>query len=382
MSSHGITVLSEIAPRVLVVEDDASLRDTLRMVLEDEGFDVSTADNGRSALQCMRDSLPDIVLLDLTMPEMNGWQFRLEQRADARLADVPIVAFSADVSAQARTIDAQLFLAKPVNVSRLVAGLRETLRAARIRQLTEQDRLASLGTLVAGIAHEVNNPLTAVLNNVHVLRERVPLLRGEDGRRVEEVVGELLPEIEEMLAEVEAGAARIRDIMRQVRVFSSSDDVKRVPLQMEDIVRKSVLIAEPELREHARLSLELHETPAVLAGAAQLGQLVLNLLLNASQAIVDGPPEENEVKVSTRLDGGLVVLEVSDSGCGIPPEIRSRIFDPFFTTRPIGSGTGLGLAVVHSIVHGLGGTVEFESGVGHGTTFRVRLPPISEARAL
>ncbi|MFL5348138.1 MAG: sensor histidine kinase [Hyalangium sp.] len=254
------------------------------------------------------------------------------------------------------------------------ARLEESLRQLRHtqEQLLFADRLATVGRLAAGVGHEINNPLSYILSNLRFIQRE--LLREEAAA---------LPEREELqqaATDAKEGAERVKLIVQELKLLSRPDDVALGSVELGEVVRGVTKIAAQELRNRARLVEDFREVPAVWGNGPRLGQVVLNLLINAAHAIDPGREEQNEVRVVTRERGaGSVILEVSDTGCGIPPENLERIFEPFFTTKPIGMGTGLGLSVCRNIISSMGGTIQVESEVGRGTTFRITLPTV-EAR--
>jgi PAS domain S-box-containing protein len=236
-------------------------------------------------------------------------------------------------------------------------------------RLTLADRMASMGTLSAGIAHEINNPLAFVISNLDFVSDAVREALG--GRaRVD------LEEWQEVLGEACQGAERVRQIVRQLKAFSRPEEERTLPVDVHAVLDSVATMAGNEIRHRARLQRDWGASvPPVLANEGKLSQVFLNLVVNAAQAIPEGDAHHNEIRLATREDGaGRVVVEVSDTGVGIPREILGRIFDPFFTTKPVGVGTGLGLSVCHGIVTGLGGEITVESEPGRGTTFRVALP--------
>jgi PAS domain S-box-containing protein len=234
-------------------------------------------------------------------------------------------------------------------------------------QVVMADRLASVGRLAAAVGHEINNPLAYVMANLDLALERL----------VEPEVSEpdRLADIVEMLREAREGADRVRHIVRDLKVFSRGETEERTRVDPRRVIDSCVNMARGEIRQRARLIKRYADTPPVIANEARLGQVLLNLLVNAAHAIPDGDPEANEIEVSTRCDdGGRVVIEVRDSGAGIPEDVKRRIFEPFFTTKGSGRGTGLGLSICRSIVTALGGEITFESHLGRGTAFLVILP--------
>ncbi|HEY6460724.1 MAG TPA: PAS domain S-box protein, partial [Polyangiaceae bacterium] len=240
------------------------------------------------------------------------------------------------------------------------------------------DRMVSVGTLAAGVAHEINNPLAYVLTNLELvasrrlppLAERLRALGGEAseiGAELERVVG--------MVDVAREGSERVRDIVRDLRTFTRGEEEKRSPVDVRRILDASINLAWNEIRHRASLERDYRDVPPVLANEARLGQMFLNLLLNAAQALEVGDAARNVIRVRAATDReGRVVVSVSDTGPGIPPELLARIFDPFFTTKPVGVGTGLGLWICQGIVTALGGSVTAESHPGQGALFRVVLP--------
>jgi len=242
-------------------------------------------------------------------------------------------------------------------------------RRAMQAQLLVASRLASVGTLAAGVAHEINNPLAFVNANVLYLADELERFRAALGPATDEIL--------QLVAETRQGVERIGLIVRDLKAFSrvDSEDVSAV-VDVRKVLAFAEKMAGKEMRQRARLLRDIQQVPMVKANESRLGQVFLNLLLNAAQAIPDGAAAENEIRVRTRTDGlGRAVVEVSDTGRGIPEELRARVFDPFFTTKPVGEGTGLGLSICLGIVRSLGGEILLESEVGKGSTFRVALPP-------
>jgi len=230
-------------------------------------------------------------------------------------------------------------------------------------RLLVAERLAALGTLAAGIAHEINNPIAAVLANMrYVLTE----LEGGSSRP-----GDLI----EAAKDAVAGASRVRDIVRELKQFSREGNDQQETADVAEVLRSVARLVRHELHSRAQLVAQIDPVPRVAANAARLGQVFLNLLLNAAQALPLGEPGVHEVRISARLAGpDRVRVEVTDTGRGIPAEELGRIFDPFFTTREVGEGNGLGLSICHALVTSFGGTIEAESTLGRGSTFRVLLP--------
>ncbi|HEU5057201.1 MAG TPA: response regulator [Kofleriaceae bacterium] len=360
--------------RILLIEDDAELREAMQETLTLRGHEVMAAANGLEALQHMRVWRPDLVILDLLMPVMDGWQFRAELKRDPALAGTPVVAISGSDSATAAAVDADVYMTKPVDPRVLLGAIEDVLRRHERKlepaRIAQAERLAALGTLAAGMAHEINNPLTYVLLNLNCALRELELLAGETDR-------DRVQQVEKLVQSALEGAERIRGITSGIRAFSRAEDVRRVPLDVRSVLDSALRLIMHEIRHRARLTRVYGDVPLVLAGEGRLGQVFLNLLTNAVQAIPEENAGSHEIGLATSTDGhGNAVIEVSDTGCGIPPHLIGRIFEPFFTTKPIGHGTGLGLSISHGIVRSLGGDIEVTSQVGSGSRFRVIIPPL------
>jgi len=239
-------------------------------------------------------------------------------------------------------------------------------------QLVVADRRIAVGRLAAGVAHEVNNPLSYVTSNLRFVAGELEAMRHQDApersRRLEDMT--------EALAEAIGGADRVAHIVRGLKAFTRSREEATGPVLLAEAMDAALDMAAHEIRHRAQLEKHYQPAPRVAADEVRLSQVFLNLLLNAAQAIPPGAADRNTVSVRLGTDAeGWAFAEVADSGSGIPPEVLDRIFDPFFTTKAQGEGTGLGLSISQGIVAGLGGRIAVDSQPGRGATFRVALPP-------
>jgi nitrogen-specific signal transduction histidine kinase len=248
----------------------------------------------------------------------------------------------------------------------LLARLRtaEAPLAELVAELVATDRMASVGTLAGGVAHEINNPLAAVIANIELALDDIRGLEIPKGKQ------ELLEELED----AREAAHRVRQIVRDLRLFSRAEEDRRDLVDVRDVLESTLRMAWNEIRHRAKLVKAFDEVPLVDANEARLGQVFLNLVLNAVHAIGAGRAEGNEIRVSVSLEGSEVVVEVQDSGEGMTEEVKARIFEPFFSTRPAGVGRGLGLPISQRIVEELGGRIDVRTRLGAGSTFTVRLP--------
>lgn len=348
-------------PLVLVAEDDAPLRGTIARCLADE-FEVLEAADGRAALDLARERLPDVILSDVMMPGMDGVELCRAVKADATTLATPFVVLTALGDMEARLTGlrrgADDYLVKPFEPEELRARLRAQVRMRHLsRQLAQSEKLAALGTLVAGVAHEVRNPLNGIINSLGPLKESLAEapaavtelldLAIESSRRVERISGQLL---------------------RQAR----AGEGERALVDVSENVAFAVKMLEHKAQGGPSLSacLPPSEPASVMGEAGALNQVWINLIDNAILAA--GRSGHVEVRVSRT--GGEVAVEVSDDGPGIEPKLLGRIFNPFFTTRAVGQGTGLGLSMVQEIVRAHGGAIRVESPPGAGARFRVTLP--------
>ncbi|HEY0708657.1 MAG TPA: ATP-binding protein [Polyangia bacterium] len=389
MSGIGFGTLG-VARRVLIIEDDSAIRTAVAELLEEEGFEVSTSEQGQAALMTLRDGrpLPDLIILDLMMPVMDGWDFRVKQRTDPMLADIPVVAISADCSPKARAIHADAYLSKPFSADELLLRLDQILREREERQIRERightQRLAALGTLAVGVGHEINNALGAVTANVELANHALPRMKSslEVVRRAPlspnadaavAVLHEGLEMLQENTQDALLGAQRMLDIASSLRSFAHVPGRPTQRIRLEDTIENAMRLASTQVAPRAQITLDLEKVPEVLGDSGQLGQVLVNLLVNAAQAF-ENERSENRIRIWLHAQGSRVFIEVCDNGPGIPAVLQKRLFEPFFTTKPSGEGTGLGLFISRSIVEAHGGVLHLSSELGKGTTFRLELP--------
>jgi signal transduction histidine kinase len=337
----------------------------------------------------------DVVIADHAHPGYGG----LSALADLQISgkDIPFILVSAslgdDIAVNAMRAGARDHVGR-ADLTRLPAVVEREVRERAVRferdrmreRLVVSERMASAGTMAAGVAHEINNPLAVAVVNLEMVADslRRSLVRGADLRSGgSQGAAALLPPLEaleEPLADAREALERIREIVRDVKLFSRPDDAVVGPVDLHRVIDSSTRMTWNEIRHRARLVKDYAPLPMVQANEARLGQVVLNLLVNAAQAIPEGHAEENEIRVSTRTDHqGRVILELADTGGGIHEEALDQIFEPFFTTKPAGLGIGLGLSICRRIVSELGGRIEVESHVGRGSLFRVVLPAARES---
>lgn len=279
-------------------------------------------------------------------------------------------------------VDVSLRPMKVGDVHVRVVLVRDASAAWRAQaQLQQTERLAAVGTLAAGVAHQLNNPLAYVIANINYLAEEMPAFLQTVAPTLSAPERERLAELLSAMSDAREGAERVARIVRDLRTFSRMEDERRELLDVIALLESACVLVESELKNRGRLVKIFDAIPPVEANPSRLAQAFLNLLLNAAQAIPEGSPSTNEVSVRTFMDpsDNMIVVEVKDSGVGMSAAVQARIFDPFYTLKPVGEGTGLGLTTCLAIVHAMGGSVIVESQEGGGSTFRVRLPPAARS---
>ncbi len=262
----------------------------------------------------------------------------------------------------------------PLGLVVVVRDLREVVMLRH--RLVTSGRLAAVGELAAGIAHEINNPVAFVRSNLALLQTHWSTLRGQlEKDETTDDLAEVLREGDELLAESLEGVDRAASFVRDVKGFSHAGRAERELADVNQLLESVLRVAAPQLRNRATLDRRFGQIPLLTCAPQEIKQVFLNLVLNAGQAL---PAQGGTIRLSTAAGEGDVFVTVGDDGCGIAPDALDRIFDPFFTTKPVGEGTGLGLAISYQIVRKHGGDIQVDSEPGKGTVVRVRLPVAGE----
>ena len=418
------------APEILVVEDNADMRRLLEFLLARE-FRVRTARNGREGLERAREAAPDLILTDVMMPEMTGTELCRAIKSDPQTRGIPLMLVTSKAERQMKIEGLELgaddYVAKPFHPRELLARVRSLVRLHRLQgeirerneelessnreleralaelreaevQLVQSERLAAVGELAAGVAHEVNNPVNYAINALRTLGTSIEELRGFAARVLalrdadldadthraalrklgEELdVDDVADTLAELLGISVEGMVRTSRLVCDLRDFAArgGDEHRRVDLAAG---LGSTLQLVRHTMSQAGVALEANiarDLPPVIGDAGALNQVFLNLLKNAAEANED---QGGTVSVSAHRGESCVVVEIRDTGVGIPPEVQERLYEPFFSTKEAGRGTGLGLSISRRIVTDHGGSIECDSREGEGTVFRVRLPAAGE----
>ena len=371
---------------VLVVDDDVIIRDMAQEYLTEAGFIVSEAEDGVKALKILKGYRPDIILLDVIMPDMDGFATTLAVRQLTGFETIPILIMTAlddhDSIQRAYETGATDFVTKPINWVILVQRIRYMIRAVQLmhrqkrleEELQQAQKLEAVGTLAGGVAHDFNNLLQTIQGFSEMLLynkdEEDPSFRA----------------LNRIMAAVDRGGKLTRQLLTYSRKVTS---VKK-PINLNDQVRQAHWLLERTLPKTIKIELDLdEELEKVDADSVQIEQVLMNLVINARDAMPNGGrlfiktenvkiPIKNSENEKSSIPWEGVVISVSDTGHGMEEEIRSQIFDPFFSTKAPGKGTGLGLSMVHGIIDSHEGRIICRSTPGEGTSFRIYLP-VSES---
>jgi signal transduction histidine kinase len=370
------------------------------------GFEVDSAHQGEEALQLARTARQQgrpyaLAFIDIRMPPgIDGVETTSRLWQEDPDIQVVICSAYADYSWEEMMLklglsQRLLILRKPfdgIEVRQLAFALTEKwelLRSNRLhleglaravdertRQLTaanarlvQSQRLEALGRLSAGLAHEINNPLSFILANLSYLTTQLE----SDASRLSP---NDMQELREVCAESTEGAERIGRIIQNIKLFSRLDQAPRTRVDVHGVLEQALNEARQLLTPNSQLVRDFHSIPPVFASENGLQQVFFGLLANAAQALKESPTPPPTLRINTHLhEDGRVAVEIQDNGKGIAPEHLGRVFEPFFTTKRMGTTTGLGLSVCYGIILGLGGDITVDSSLGHGATFRVLLPP-------
>jgi signal transduction histidine kinase len=416
--------------RVLVVDDTPDMARLMAMAIEDGGYEVLVAADGRSALQMARADPPDVILLDIMMPGMGGLEVLRCLKEEPRFQAIPVILVTAKSEDREVIVGlnagAHDYVAKPFKKEILAARVRSAVRVKqshdRLQQVNEQlhaeiaerervqrelaqaKKLEAIGHLAAGIAHEINTPAQYVGDNIRFLKDVFADVDGllarfdrllqaaKQGALTGELVAEvdaaarqadvefLSAEVPKAIGQSLEGIERVANIVRAMKEFSHPGNGHKQAVDLNRAILSTLTVSRNEWKYVADLVTDLAEDlPLVTCLPGDLNQVILNLVVNAAQAIADVVGDDSKKKgtltIRTRRDGGWAEIRVEDTGTGIPEKIRDSVFDHFFTTKDVGKGTGQGLTIARSIVvdkHG--GTITFETEAGRGTTFIIRLP--------
>ncbi|HIJ94305.1 MAG TPA: response regulator [Desulfuromonadales bacterium] len=434
--------------KILVVDDDELSRSLLNLILQKAGFAVQCAADGAEAMQAALSEKPDVIITDAMMPVIDGFELCRQCKRDADLKHVPIIIYSGDYEREedqefGLSLGAFRYLLKPSPPAEIVTAVNQALSVSKrsfltdadlnlaqemqqLRsyneilfvklenkmkqlqqtidehtkaeealklmqgQIVQQEKMASIGQLAAGVAHEINNPMGFITSNLTSLAkyasrldEYIAVLQQSlfscpnhpdtaeiDLLRQKLKVDYVISDMCELINESLDGANRVSRIVQDLKSFSRVDQLESCRTNVNEALGTTINIAWNELKYIATLERDFGQIPDLVCFPQQLNQVFLNLLVNAAQAL----EKPGTITVRTWGDSDNVFVSVADTGKGMTPEVAQKVFDPFFTTKEAGKGTGLGLSISSDIIRKHGGEIAVESTPGVGTTFTVRLP--------
>lgn len=417
---------------VLVADDSMTIRMNLSELLEDEGdYQTLLAKNGEDAVEMVKHNLPDLVILDVVMPVMDGIEACRQIKSNPATQQVPVIIITSrdNVDDKIRGLNAGAddYLYKPYNPKELIAKVNAIFRMKKIQleaernilarsnlelqnineqlkktqmQLIQTEKIAGLGQLVAGIAHEINNPLAFISNNLHLCQEafvdytsllenyqqysqecsREAPLHSESQKKLQMIqalekeidIDYLKTQLPLLYKHMGDGMLRIRNIILGLRNFSRLDEAEQKRVDVTEGIESTLHLIQHHLKNRIEVVKDYQNHPAIECFPSQLNQVFMNVLINASQAI----HKKGIIKISLfeETDNGNLCIQIKDNGKGMSEEVLNHIFDPFFTTKDVGEGTGLGLSISYGIIEKHKGSIHYSSILNQGTTCLIKIP--------
>jgi len=415
---------------ILVVDDTAENLHLLSKILKANGYDVRPAPSGRLALRAAQAEPPDVILLDINMPEMDGYEVCRRLKQNEELKEIPVLFLSARMDIEDKVKAFSLggvdYITKPFQLEEVLSRIRTHLHLRRLqlesvrqnerletalqqlktaqKSIVQSEKMAALGVLLAGIAHEINNPVNFIKASVtglqndfndlmalvhtcsgHVLTNNPDLFIGKLEKIKEEIDFEtLVREISDLFSAIQEGIRRTEEITSSLRVLSREDERAVLDVDIHKILDASLTVLRNRIKHRINIDKAYSSLPGLTCQPGKIGQLFTNIISNAVDALLDKSLKDVSATLSIQTrserheDTPCIAVRIADNGPGIPDSIISKIFDPFFTTKEVGKGTGLGLYISHEIVKEHHGTLHVESSSGRGATFSVILPLTQE----
>jgi C4-dicarboxylate-specific signal transduction histidine kinase len=374
---------------ILVVDDEEGIRRLMDITLTDMGYSVQTAEDGERGLAVFRSIHPAIVLLDIRMPGMDGIELLRTIKTEEPDTEVVMITGHGDLDLAIKSIkyEATDFVTKPINMDILEIALKrakeristrhqlreytenlENLVEEKTKELVQAERLAEIGRIATGLAHEINNPVAAIREAAAWAGAVVVDAKGlgADDRQ----------ELEEIMEKIGAQTERCGNITHKLLGFARESRPSKSELDIHELLKETIAFLAPQLKHtNIKIDLAFAEGPLLVNSDPKLlEQVFVNLIGNAIHALLEKGGDDKYIELGTVRKDSEAEISVEDNAGGIPQEHQGKIFELFYTTKPPGKGTGLGLPISQNVVRSLGGEITFESKVGVGTTFRVRIP--------
>jgi signal transduction histidine kinase len=414
-------------PFILIVDDNANNLSLLSEILKSAGYKVRMAMDGEAALNQVKRAHPELILLDIQMPKIDGFETCRQLQSNPATAGIPVIFMTAltdaDNKVKGLTLGAVDYMTKPLEATEVLARVKihwrlkqftdrleqqviertDALQQAQI-QLIQKEKLSALGELVAGIAHELNNPIACVsgnveevennvqdlLNLIDLCRKHIPQPNAEVDAAIEEIDLEYLREdVPKLIQSMKNASDRIVSISKSLRTFSRSDIDTKQAFNLHEAIDSTLLILNHRLKQNEqRPAIQVvknhGQIPLLQCFPGQLNQVFMNILANAIDALDESnsgrsfddiESNPNRITILTVVEDNQIKIAIADNAKGMTPEVKARVFDSLFTTKGVGKGTGLGLAIARQIVvEKHGGSLEVQSGLDQGTQFCIRLP--------
>lgn len=413
---------------VMVADDSLTVRMQLGELLEETGYKSLLVEDGQEALETVNRYLPDLVILDVVMPRMDGIEACRRIKNNPATQQIPVIIITSknniEDKIQGLNAGADDYLFKPYNPQEFSAKINAIFRMKKIQleaernilartnlelqgvneklkdtqsQLVQNEKMVALGQLVAGIAHEINNPLSFVINNMQIVqqtlddyKELIQMYQQTTSTEQPETIAQAksleaeidLPYITEhvpiLFKDVNDGLERIRRIVLDLRNFSRLDEAERKRVNLVEGIESTLNLLHHKLRDSIKVVKDFQTIPDISCFPSQLNQVFMNIIVNAIQAMTE---KKGTLTIQTSHNDDNIYVRFIDEGEGIPESILSRIFEPFFTTKQIGSGTGLGLSISYGIIKKHQGDIDYHSEPGKGTTCTIKLPILDDGQS-
>ncbi len=386
---------SEKKYSILIADDNQNNLKVLSTMLESLGYRVRAATSGELTIQSVKSMPPDLLLLDIHMPGMDGYEVCRVLKSTEEYNDIPIIFLSA-LSEVFNKIEAFKaggvdYITKPFEFEEVSIRIENHLRlkenSIRLQKaiddlknkegmLIQNEKMAALGLLTSGIAHEINNPVNFIMNSVTALEDRINIIVSENRPPDKEMTGDF----EELFTNISAGLTQITKIVHSLRLYSRNGSHKTEDADLKEIINSAITIMHHRISYRISLVQHISSLPPIRCQPGKLSQVIINLLSNATDAIEEaikaGMIEDGTGRIILAADANYdqVKISITDNGAGIDSSIHKKLFDPFFTTKPVGRGTGLGLSICQSIIRDHNGSISIDSAPAKGTSVLITLP--------